>query len=257
MYKGKRVAVVVPAYNEERFIAGVLTTIPTFVDKIYVVNDSSVDRTSEIAQSIAKQNDKITVINREWRGGIGASVTTGHKKALADGMDVIAVMAGDGQMDPFFLDKLLDPLMEGVADYAKGNRFINPEYERGTPPFRVFGSFLLNYLNKIASGYWGISDPQQGYTSISSETLKKLNLDKLCTGFAFENDMLIKLNAIGARVTDIPVAPIYGSQRSKIRYPHFIVTTSWVLLKGCLWRLWMKYIRQSCSKNSNKVGKTA
>lgn len=244
MYKGKKVAVVVPSYNEERFIAEVLTTIPPFVDKIYAVNDGSTDHTLEIMQSIARQDGNITVTNRKEQGGIGAAVTTGHRKALADGMDLIAVMAGDGQMDPFFLDKLLDPLVAGIADYAKGNRFINPEYERGTPPFRIFGSFLLNYLNKIASGYWHVSDPQQGYTAISSKTLQKINLDKLYKGFAFENDLLVKLNLVMARVIEIPVAPRYGNQRSKIRYHSFIIKTSWLLLKDFVWRIWVKHVKR-------------
>jgi glycosyltransferase involved in cell wall biosynthesis len=252
VYKDKKIAVVVPAYNEERFIAEVLTTIPPFVDKIYAVNDGSTDHTLEIAQSIAKQNDKITVINRKERGGIGAAVTTGHKKALTDGMDVLAVMAGDGEMDPAFLEKILDLIAEGKADYAKGNRFSIAEHRNGMSAWRIFGSFLLTYLTRIASGYWHISDSQHGYTAISRETLGKLPLDKICKGYAFENDMLVKLNVINARVLEIPMpmpASATASKKySKIRYRSFIMKTSWLLLKDFIWRIGVKYMKRLFNK---------
>ncbi|MBT9146911.1 MAG: Undecaprenyl-phosphate mannosyltransferase [Syntrophomonadaceae bacterium] len=244
MYKGQKIAVVVPAYNEERFIAQVLNTIPSFVDCIYAVNDGSIDHTLEIMQNIANQNGKVTVVNRETRGGVGAAIITGHKMALEDTIDVVAVMAGDGQMDPTVLDKILDPVIEGKADYSKGNRLSTPQHQRGMSTWRRFGNFLLNYLTKLSSGYWHISDPQNGYTAISREALERIDLDRLETGFAFENNMLVKLNIIGARVVDVPHPARYGKERSKIRYHHFILTTSWVLLKGYLWRLWAKYLKR-------------
>jgi len=250
MYKGKKVAVVVPAYNEERFIAGVLTTIPPFVDKIYAVNDDSVDRTLEIAQSIAEQNSHIMVINRNERGGIGTAVTTGHKKALADGMYVIAVMAGDGQMDPAILDRILDPVVEGKAGYSKGDRLSVPQHKKGMPAWRAFGNFLLTYLTRIASGYWHISDPQNGYTAISTKVLSKLDLGSIEKGFAFENDLLVKLHVVGARVLDVPHPARYRGECSKIKYLQFMVTTSWLLLKDFLWRLWVEYIKRPFSKTS-------
>ena len=252
MYKGKKVAVVVPAYNEERFIAGVLATIPLFVDKIYAVDDGSTDRTLEIAQSIAGQNSHITVINRKERGGIGASVTTGHKKALADGMDVIAIMAGDGEMDPVFLDKILDPVAEGRADYAKADRFSVAGHKDGMSAWRIFGSFFLTYLTRIASGYWHVSDSQHGYTAISREVLEKLPLDKLYKGYAFENDMLVKLNVIDARVLDIPMpmpeSAAVSKKYSKIKYHSFIIKTGWLLFKDFLWRIWVKHVKRPSNK---------
>lgn len=252
MYKGKKIAVVVPAYNEERFIAGVLTTIPPFVDKIYAVNDASVDRTLEIAQSIAKRNGNITVIDREKRGGIGAAVTTGHKKALADGMYVIAVMAGDGQMDPSILHEILDPVVEGRADYAKGDRLSIPQYRNGMSTWRVLGNFLLTHLTRISSGYRDISDPENGYTAISTEVLRRL-VDGIEKGFAFENNLLVKLHVIGARVVDVPHPALYQGQYSKIRYPRFIVTTSRLLLKYFLWRLYREHIKRPFDRASRKV----
>lgn len=249
MYKGKRVAVVVPAYNEERFIAQVLNTIPSFVDRIYAVNDASTDGTLEVISGIASQDGKIAVVNRKKNGGVGAAIVSGHKMACHDEMDVIAVMAGDGQMDPTILPKILDPVVEGKADYSKGNRLSTPEHRKGMSAWRRFGNILLTYLNKIASGYWRISDPQCGYTAISRETLQRIDLDRLYEGYAFENDMLVKLNVVGAQVVDIPwPAPNYGYKTSKIRYPRFIVTTSWLLLRDFVWRLWVEYVKRPFAK---------
>jgi len=253
MYKGKRVAVVVPAYNEQAFIAQAVETIPDFVDRIYAVNDASTDRTLEIISSIASQNGKITVVNRETRGGVGAAILSGHKRALLDNIDVMAVMAGDGQMDPSILHKILDAVVEGKADYAKGDRLSIPQHKKPMSAWRTLGNFLLTHLTRIASGYWHISDPQDGYTAISAETLRKLDRDRICEGFAFENDILVKLNMLGARVVDVPHPAIYRGQPSKIKYPRFIVLTSWLLLRRFIWRTWVKHVRKNSVKTSEGV----
>ena len=254
MYKGKKIAVVVPAYNEEKFIAQTIMTIPRFVDQVYVVDDASTDDTYEIASNMASQNGRLAVIKRSKNEGVGAAIISGHKEALEDKMDVVAIMAGDGEMDPAMLDKVLDPVVEGKADYAKGNRFSTPQHKNGMSAWRIFGSFLLTYLTRIASGYWHMSDPQHGYTAISGDTLQKVSLQQLYKSFGFENDMLVKLNVTGARVIDIPM-PVpasirYSKKYSKIRYPRFIVKTSWLLLKDFFWRLWVKYVKRTANKNS-------
>lgn len=250
MYKGKKIGVVVPAYNEERFIASVIETMPDYVDRIYVVNDASIDRTPEIVTDLAKQNTRVILVNRTGRGGVGAAIISGHEKALEDEIDIVAVMAGDGQMTPAFLTSFLDPIVEGNADYTKGNRLSRPEHKKEMPAWRAFGNFLLTGLTRIASGYWHISDPQNGYTAISRETLRKLDLHKLERGFAFENDMLVKLKVVGARVVDVPHPAVYRGQQSKIHYSNFIVKTSWVLFKDYTLRIYGKYTHKHISDKS-------
>ncbi len=250
MYKQKKIGVVVPAHNEENFIGMVIDTVPNFVDKIYVVNDGSIDKTAEIILDRSKQNSRVVIVNREVRGGVGASILTGHSRALKDGMDILAVMAGDGQMPPDVLNDILDPVVEEKADYAKGDRLSQQEHKKEMPAFRAFGNFLLTNLTRIASGYWHISDPQNGYTAISAETLKKLNVDKIERGFAFENDMLVKLNVIGAKVVDIQHPAVYRGQHSKIHYFEFIFHTSWILFKDYFWRIWVKYLRRPAMTNT-------
>lgn len=244
MYKGKKIGVVVPAYNERELISGVINTIPSFVDRIYTVNDASTDDTLEILNNLATSNKKLFVINHLVNGGVGKAILSGHKAALKEGIDVIAVMAGDGQMEPEVLPNILDPVVDGIADYAKGNRLASPQDRKQMSAWRTFGNFLLTYLNKIASGYWHIVDPQNGYTAISSKMLTQLNLDKIETGFPFENDILVKLNVLGARVVDVPHKAKYGKEQSKIKYKKFIINTSWVLLKDFFWRINAKYINK-------------
>ena len=245
MYKNKRIGVIVPAFNEEKFIGTVIDNMPVYIDSIYVVNDASTDQTREIILNRATQNSKVIVIDRTVNGGVGASILSGHSRALEDNMDVLVIMAGDDQMDPSVLTNFIGPVAEGKADYTKGNRLSNREDIKEMPPWRAFGNFLLTNLTRIASGYWKVSDPQDGYTAISVETLKKIDLTRIEKGYAFENDMLVKLNVVRARVVDIPHPAIYRGQNSKIRYSKFITHTSWILLKDYCWRIWVKYLRKS------------
>ncbi len=246
MYKGKKVGVVTAAYNEERFIREVVETMPSFVDKIYVTNDGGTDSTGNILASIA--DERLVVMTHQQRQGAGAATLAGYGRACEDKMDVVAVMAGDGQMDPTILSEILAPVVEGRADYSKGDRLSNPQHKKEMPSWRVFGNSLLTILNKIASGYWHISDPQNGYTAISTRALRRLDLDRIYKGFAFENDMLIKLHVTGACVVNVSHPAVYRGQQSKIKYPRFIVKTSWLLLRGFLWRLWMEYIKRPSGK---------
>ncbi len=242
MYKNKKIAVIVPAFNEERFIAGVIDSMPSFVDRVYVVNDASTDQTLEIMTHKAKLNPRVIVINRDFQGGVGSAILSGHIKALKDEMDILVVMAGDGQMDPDLLPNFLDPVAEGRADYCKGDRISHAGNRQGMPRGRAFGNLLLTKLTQIASGYWQIADPQNGYTAISAAVFKRLDISKIEPGFAFENDMLMKLNVIGARVVDIRHPARYEGQNSKINYLDFTFKTSWVLMRGFAWRIWKKYV---------------
>jgi len=242
MYKGKKIAVVVPAYDEERFISKVLETIPEYVDRVFVIDDASNDKTYEIAVSIASRNNKVMVVSLDKNCGVGGAITTGHKLAIQEDMDIVAIMAGDNQMDPSYLPSLLNPIIEGRADYTKGDRMSDPKHRKDMPKFRRFGTLLLTILTRISSGYWHINDPQNGYTAISTQALFRIPLNRVYKGFAFENDMLVRLNIIGAKVIDISHPSVYRDQVSKINYPKFVLTTSWILLTSWLWRLWVKYI---------------
>ena len=242
MYRNHRIAVVVPADNEEPLIGPTLDTMPGCVDRVYVVDDCSMDDTSKKVMERAAKDSRIVSIRHEENSGVGAAIVTGYTAALGDGMDIVAVMAGDNQMDPAFLPKLLDPIIDGKADYTVGNRLINPEFRRGMSRWRFVGNSALTLLTKIASGYWQLVDPQNGYTAISRRALDTIPLDAVYPRYGYCNDILVRLNVYGFRVMNVPHPARYGLERSGIRYGHYIVGLSRLLLRDFHWRLKMKYI---------------
>jgi glycosyltransferase involved in cell wall biosynthesis len=238
---GKSVAVVVPAYREAELIGDTLRGVPAFVDRVYVVDDASDDGTGDAARTLG--DARVEVLRHERNGGVGASIVTGYKRALADGVDVTAVMAADNQMDPADLAQLVRPVAHGEVDYAKANRLVSGEAWRVIPRSRYIGNAILSLLTKIASGYWHIADSQSGYTAISRDTLAALDLDNVYRSYGFPNDMLVHLNVFNARVRDFPSRPVYGvGERSGIKIRRVVPRISWLLLKGFLWRLREKYV---------------
>jgi glycosyltransferase involved in cell wall biosynthesis len=239
--EGKRVAVVVPAHDEEALIGETLRGIPGFVDRIYVVDDASTDGTAERAREVG--DPRVEVISRDRNGGVGAAIVTGYKRALAEGVAVAAVMAGDNQMDPAELASLVQPVANGEVDYAKANRLVSGEAWQLIPRSRYLGNAVLSLLTKIASGYWHVADSQAGYTAIGHDVLAKLDLDRVYTRYGFPNDLLVHLNVWSARVRDVPSRPIYGvGERSGIKLRKVVPRISWLLVKGFCRRLWQKYV---------------
>lgn len=237
------IAVVIPAWNVADRIAKVLSALPSFVDRAYVVDDASGDETSLQARR-ATVGGALTmvVIRHEKNQGVGGAIVTGYQRALQDQMQVVAVMAGDGQMDPAELDRVCRPIVEGRADYVKGNRLTHDQVWQVMPKYRIFGNAILSLLTKLASGYWKLADFQTGYTAISQSMLARLPLEKIYRRYGFPNDILVKLNILSGRVTEVPIRPVYDGQRSHIRLWRVVPTISWLLLKGFVVRLKEKYI---------------
>jgi glycosyltransferase involved in cell wall biosynthesis len=243
MFEDKRVAVVVPAYDEEALIGDTLRGIPPLVDRILVVDDGSTDRTAERVREVGDQ--RVEILTHEQRSGVGAAVLTGYRRALAEGLDIVVVMNGDNQMDPADLPTLVEPVARGELDYAKANRLFTGQAWQLIPKTRYLGNAVLSMLTKIASGYWHVADSQSGYTAVSREMLERLDLDRVYTNYGFPNDMLVHLNVWNARVRDIPSRPIYGvGERSNMRYRHVVPRIAWLLLRGFFWRLWEKYVKR-------------
>src|SRR5207253_6136753 len=198
MLEGKRVAVVVPAYNEERLIAETITGIPPFVDRIYVVDDASSDGTAEAARAL--RDPQVEVIVHERNQGVGAAIVTGYKRAIEERIDVTCVMAGDNQMDPEDLADLATPVARGELEYAKANRLFTGQAWELIPRSRYLGNAVLSFLTKIASGYWHVADSQSGYTAVNLETLRMLDLERIYRRYGFPNDLLVHLNVWNRRV---------------------------------------------------------
>ncbi len=245
MYRGARVAAVVPAYKEELMIARVVETMPDYVDHIVIVDDCSPDDTSGAVERLG--SDRVTLIRHEVNQGVGGAIITGHKAALALGSDVNVIMAGDAQMDPAYLPQLLDQVTDGGYGFAKANRFYAPESFNGMPGYRVFGNIVLSFMTKLASGYWNLFDPQNGYTAVRSEVVRRLPLDRVARRYSFENDLLMHLNILQVPAVDVPIPAVYGDEVSSIKLRRVIPELLHRLTVGFWTRIWYRYVLWSFS----------
>lgn len=243
MINNKSVAVVVPAYNEETQIAMVIETMPDFVDRIVIIDDLSRDRTIEIVKGFQQKNEKIELIEHKKNQGVGGAIASGYKYARDHDFDIAVVMAGDGQMDPKELPRVIDPVAKGIVDYTKTNRLLSGEAYEKIPRIRYIGNSILSFLTKIASGYWHIADSQSGYTAINNEALHRIDWDKMYKRYGQPNDLLVKLNIYNFKVKDVITPPVYNvGEQSKMKINRVIFTISWLLIRLFFYRLKQKYI---------------
>lgn len=245
MYKDNQIAAVIPAYNEENFIGAVLQGIPDFVDCIFVVDDASSDDTFERAKAI--DDDRVTVIRNASNMGVGGSMAAGYQAALQAGVDIVIKVDGDGQMSMAHMPQLLDAIVNEGYDYAKGNRFLEGDSLTDMPRIRLIGNIILTFLTKLASGYWHVFDPQNGYTAIRVTALKHLALNRIYKGYFFENDMLVQLNIHRFRVKDVSIPAIYGDEVSHMRIHKIIGKFSILLIRRFFYRIYHRYILRDFS----------
>jgi glycosyltransferase involved in cell wall biosynthesis len=212
------VAIIVPCFNEARLVGRTLRRIPSWVDLIVVVDDASSDATVRAILSVA--DERIVLLRHEVNRGVGAAIATGYGKAIERKSDVMVVMAGDDQMDPADLTRLIAPIIDGTADYVKGNRFVHAQASR-MPWFRRVGSALLSWITRLASGLQ-VDDTQCGYTALSGAAARQLPLGQLWPRFGYPNDLLMLLAALGLTVHEVPVRPVYGDEKSGLRAWHVL-----------------------------------
>ena len=244
MFRQRVIAVVIPAFNEADKIAGTIRSVPGFVDQVIVVDDGSSDATAAVARRASRRASgrgggrKVEVIVHPENRGVGAAIASGYARALALGADATVVMAGDGQMDPADLPRLLAPVVDGAADYAKGNRFAWAGGWRQIPPVRLAGNVVLSWLTRLASGYWRLFDSQCGYTAASRRALLAIGPERMFARYGYPNDLLARLGAAGARVVDVPVRPVYGPEwRSGLRPARVALPITWLLTRAFIRRL--------------------
>lgn len=245
MYKGRKVAVVIPAFNAANQIVAVLNSLPELVDQIIVVNDASTDGTADALA--ATKDSRLTVVRHATNQGVGAAMVTGFRLALERGAQVVVKVDADGQMDPEYIPALLEPIVADGYGYAKGNRFLCNEQLGAMPRVRLAGTFCLTFLSKLASGYWHVFDPVNGYVAIDADALSKLPLDRLARRYFFESDMLIHLNVFGVRVKDVPIPSRYGDGPSFMRLSTVVFTFPGLLFKGFWYRLYHRHILREFS----------
>lgn len=233
------IAVVIPSYKVAKHILEVIQTIPDFVNHIIVIDDKCPQNSGEIAQT--STDKRVVACFHERNQGVGGAVVTGYKKALELGADIVVKIDGDGQMDTAYMEKLIQPIIYGKADYTKGNRFTDFKALRSMPKVRLFGNSGLSFLVKAASGYWNMMDPTNGYTAINKHALEELDLDNLAKRYFFESDMLINLNIENAVLVDVEIPAKYGDEESSLSITKTLVGFPPKLFKGMCKRIFLKY----------------
>lgn len=239
MLNGKRIIVVIPAYNVQDQIRKTVEEIPDFVDTIIIVEDNSKDRTLEIVHEI--NDDRVIIERTEKNSGVGGATTKGFAAGLRMGGDIFVKVDGDGQMDCNRMKDLLEPLFNGF-DYVKGNRFLHTQELKEMPTIRLIGNFILTFMTKLASGYWNIFDPQNGYVAIKRSALERIPFENLHKRYFFENDLLVNLNINGCRVCDVSMPAQYGDEKSSLRIWRTILTFPLLLFFRFISRIYRKHI---------------
>jgi len=236
------IAVIIPAYRVEREIEQVIKTLPAEIRHIIVVNDASPDGTDAIVTRLSSEEPRLVYLRHESNQGVGGAMVTGFRKGLELNADIIIKMDGDGQMDPGLIPRLIEPLVQGKADYTKGNRFRDTVALRQMPAIRRLGNAMLSFLAKAATGYWNIFDPTNGFLAIRSEVLTQLPLEKLDHTFFFETSMLAQLYLIDACVQDVPMPARYGDQPSNLRVHRILLDFPPRIFDTMMKRLILKHL---------------
>jgi glycosyltransferase involved in cell wall biosynthesis len=244
-----RVAVVIPCFRVKAHILGVIAGIPAEVARIFVVDDGCPEGTGALVREQC-DDARVEVLHHAHNQGVGAAVITGYRQALAEGLDVVVKLDGDGQMDGALIGDFVAPIVAGRADYTKGNRFHNRLFLPGMPKIRLLGNALLSFMTKLSSGYWDCFDPTNGFTAISATVLPRLPLERVSTRYFFESDMLFHLYLLRAVVLDIATPARYGSEVSSLKIRHNVVPFVWGNLVNFCRRIFYSYFLYSFSAAS-------
>lgn len=211
-----KISVVIPAYKVKNHILQVIGEIGGEVSRIYVIDDCCPEGSGKFVREHCTDT-RVVVIYNTVNLGVGGAVMAGYRAAIADGMDVIVKVDGDGQMDPALIPNFIEPILAGEADYTKGNRFFDLEEIRAMPKVRLFGNAVLSLMTKLSSGYWDLFDPTNGYTAIHANVARHLPFNKISHRYFFETDMLFRLNTLRAVVVDVPMDAQYGDEVSNLQ----------------------------------------
>jgi len=236
----RTIHVVIPSYKVSKHILNVIGSIGPEVKRIWVIDDRCPDGSGR--HVVSQVGDpRVSVVFNEENLGVGGATRVGILCALGEGADIIVKLDGDGQMDPSKIRLLVKPLLDGIADYSKGNRFAAPAALRMMPPLRILGNAVLSFWSKISSGYWSVNDPTNGFLAISSEMARRIELDKLASRFFFESDLLYRLRLCNARVADIPMEAIYADEKSNLKIGKVLLTFPFLHLRNLAARVVYQY----------------
>lgn len=242
----KKIGVVIPAYKVKKHILGVIAGIGDEVCNIYVVDDCCPEMSGQYVLDHCNDH-RVKVIKNKVNLGVGGAVMAGYRAAINDNMDVIVKIDGDGQMDPKLVSYFCIPIIDGRADYTKGNRFFNLDNIRSMPPIRIFGNAILSFMTKLSSGYWNVFDPTNGFTAIDARVVSHLPLDKIDNRYFFETDMLFRLNVLRAVVVDIPMDAVYRDEVSNLKISNIVGDFAWKHVRNFSKRIFYNYYLRDLS----------
>lgn len=246
------VAVIIPSFKVRKQILEVIDGVINQVDAVYVVDDCCPDGTAEYVRG-NRTDPRLYVIQHPENKGVGGATITGYLAAIADGHTVLVKMDGDDQMDAAYLPALIAPILRGQADYTKGNRFFGLDYLQQMPIIRLLGNATLSFVNKVATGYWDVMDPTNGYTAIHARIISLLPLNKLNQRFFFESDMLFRLSTIRAVVRDVPMPARYGDETSNLNISTVLATWPKLYLARFFKRIWYGYFLRDLNVGSVEI----
>ena len=238
------IAVVIPCYGVAKQISDVVSRLPSVIDTIILADDHSLDDTALVLDRLAALDQRIVVIRHSQNQGVGGATKSGYQEALRRNADLVVKIDGDGQMDPAYMEALMLPILIGQAEYSKGNRFYDWSYVQTMPLARKIGNLGLSFLTKLASGYWNVFDPTNGYTAISAETLKELDFAHLEQRYLFETSMLVELYRLGARIRQIPMPAVYMGAPSALSVSKSFFEFSTYLARATVKRFMHRYVWQ-------------
>ena len=246
----KGVVAVIPAYEVSDHILGVVRKTLDFVDHVVVVDDACPQVSGELVLGEFSKNQRVTVLFHNENVGVGGALKTGYRWALENEFDVVVKIDGDDQMDPALVPQLVEPLLQNVADFSKGNRFESPRSVRTMPKLRLIGNGLLSLMNKVASGYWSINDPTNGFIAIRSDKLRALEFELLSDGYFFELDLLYRLSIVRGRVFELPMVATYKGEKSNLNIFRVSVTFPFMLFRNLSRRILYNYYIRDWSVGS-------
>ena len=236
-----KIAAIIPAYGVQQNIQSVLSGLPAYIKYIIVVDDASTDVSTDLVIAAAKKDKRITLVRHAKNQGVGGAMITGFRKALELGAQIVVKIDGDGQMDPAYIPALITPLIQGKADYVKGNRFRDFQSLQQMPFIRRAGNLVLSFLAKAATGYWNLFDPTNGFFAIRAEMLAQLPLERIDKSYFFETSMLANLYLLGALVVDAPIPARYGNETSNLSIRRTLFEFPFKLLITFLRRILLRY----------------
>jgi dolichol-phosphate mannosyltransferase len=235
-----RVAVVIPCYRVAAHVADVVRSIPARYAPIICVDDASPD---DVAGALAALDDRrVVCVRHERNRGVGGAVMTGWTEALARGADVIVKIDGDGQMRGEDIETLVAPVLDGVAEVAKGNRFVDQAALKAMPRVRLVGNALLSFAVKAVSGYWNVLDPTNGFVAVRADLLRRLDRGWLAERYFFETSLLVALNVARARMADVALPARYVGAPSSLSVRRVAATFPWLLLRSLARRFYWRYL---------------